>query len=262
MISKGARLLVASERADPAFHVERVMERIKEEWYKSFRIGVLLITKDVESVIPILELTNELLVQTVLHATMTGLAKTAMEPRVPIPERNIASLTNLMNRNYKKLEVVLRVDPLIPKITNWPYVEYIVEECSKIGIKRCRTSVVDYYPFVRAKFKKAGYPYCPDFQVTQGDIDNNLAGLGNICNMYDMSLELCAEVSPILVRYGALHVGCANQNDWGGHATMKRIEPGKQRKSCFCNVRKYDLLPVGTDCHHGCLYCYYGRDRW
>lgn len=250
---KTGRLLVASEYADPAFHVDYLKERLDAEQDSS--VGLLLITKDVESVIPVMEHASKLKIPTILHATITGLAGTTLEPNVPAYDNNIVAIRNVMRYLGDRQEVVLRVDPLIPGVTSFQEIDYIAHLCSDLGVKRCRTSVIDYYPFVRTKMDKAEYPTYPDFQAPEEVIRGLLSSMLAICEKYGLRMELCAER---FEAHGDFHRGCADKNDWCSLGLELPLSESRQRRGCFCNVPKHDVLR-GKECRHGCLYCYWGK---
>ena len=246
------RLLVASEYTDPALHVKELKAKLREEHKTNPNFGLLLITKDVESIIPVMELTDILEIPTILHATITGLAKTTLEPNVPSYDHNIWAIEQVMDIKAEKQEVVLRVDPLIPDHSNFTEINHIVHMCSTLGVKRCRTSVIDYYPFVIKKMNDAGYMSSLGFQAPRDIIQSNLDKMDAICVRYGMQMETCAE------QYGRQR-GCADRYDWTKFELDIPLATGKkQRSSCFCNIPKHDLLK-GKPCTHNCLYCYWGK---
>jgi len=246
------KLLVASEYTDPTFHVPDIKYHLKQEVEKGNHCGLLLITKEPGCAIPIIEVANECNFPVIVHATITGLGGTNLEPNVIDYETAIVRLANLIYE-YKPERVILRVDPLIPDVTDYRIVGEIVSSASKLGITRCRASVIDYYPFVRDRMRDAGYPIYPYFQAPREIIQEHLQKMYDLCKKYRMTLELCAE------RFeGALHRGCACSHDWADLGLKLPLVESRQRKECFCNVRKFDILK-GEVCRHDCLYCYWRK---
>ena len=248
------KLLVASEYTDPCFHIHDVKWHLRHEAELGNECGLLLITKEPSCALPIIEEADEHGFPVMVHATITGLGRTPLEPNVIAYGTAIVRLANLVY-GYKPERVILRVDPIIPDVTDYKIVREIVSSASKLGITRCRVSVIDYYPFVRKKMQDAGYPVCPSFQAPREVIQEHLQRMYDLCEKYEMTLELCAE------RFeGALHRGCACSHDWADLGLKLPLAESRQRKECFCNITKYDLLK-GKGCRHGCLYCYWGKYR-
>jgi len=254
------KLLVASEYTEPSFHMLRILKALEDSKKLAIRCGLLLITKNISGSLPIWVKARELDIPTVFHATITGLGGTTLEPSVPDWKKSCEGLTLLMERVKDPRTVVLRIDPLIPEVTvDFSVIDTIVGHAFELGITRVRTSVIDYYPFVRKKFKTysiplAGTGFQPDF-LDKYNLLKTLAEL--VVGKYGMSLEACAEDIEIP---GMTKVGCANREEWKSLGLDLPLGSPK-RWSCFCNTPKYDLLPKETTCRYNCLYCYWGRNR-
>lgn len=253
------KLLVASEYTEPSFHIGNLIGSISQEYYchqtrLKGKIGLLLITKDLDGSSPLILHAKTLNIPTIIHATITGLGGTKLEPNVPTYMQSLDVLEQL-NMIQNLDNVVLRIDPLIPQVTNFEVIKQIVEAASSFGITRCRTSVIDYYPFVRDKFEAHKIPYSKTFQPPfKYDL---LMELREICIEFNMTLESCAEHEniPELIK-----VGCANQEEW--RRLGLNLQNGlPKRRDCFCNVTKYDLLSHEPTCGYNCLYCYWGKNR-
>lgn len=247
-----SKLLVASEYTDPSFYTYDIIERLKEEKSK---VGLLLITKDIEGILPVWDFTASNNIPTILHTTITSLGGTTLEPNVLPTAFNMFALRQVMKQIKEHQDVVLRIDPIIPNVTIFEDLEGIIEGARKLGILECRVSILDYYPFVRDKMTKAGYPVYSTFQAPKDVIDTCIAGVKYLCDTYGMNLSLCGE------KFKNVHPkGCAWKDDWTKYDLDLPYAKFKQRKTCLCNVPKYDILK-GRECKHGCLYCYWGKDR-
>lgn len=254
------KLLVASEYTEPSFFVSRVLEGLDKTKKSTNKHGLLIVTKNISRCIPIWNKAKDLSIPTVIHVTITGLGQSTLEPLVPHWRTSCDDLVLFMSRIKNPSTVVLRIDPLIPSVTvDFSVMDTIVGSAFASGITRVRTSVIDYYPFVREKFKANGIPlkgagFQPDFQV-KFELLSNLAEI--VIGKYGMSLEACAEDIEIT---GMTKVGCANREEW--KALGLNLPVGKSKRwSCFCDTPKYDLLPKEAACGYNCLYCYWGRDR-
>lgn len=74
--------------------------------------AAILITKNlndrfIESVLPFKD-------KVIVHATVTGMGGTVIEPRVPETEWSHAQVLKLIDAGFPVQQIVLRVDPIIP----------------------------------------------------------------------------------------------------------------------------------------------------
>lgn len=260
-------LLVASEYTEPSFHIQRVLEGLNKTRNVGHNnsYGLLLITKNISGSIPIWKRAQELNIPTVTHVTITGLGGSILEPLVPNWREAIKALSTfaaiVKDKNTQasswesKSHVVLRVDPLIPHITNFQHIRELVKAAHEVGITRVRTSVIDFYPFVRDKFEANNLRHPTTFQPPfKYDL---LMELAKICTGFSMTLESCAEDVDIA---GLEKVGCADREEWR-KLGLNLFRGYPKRQECFCNVTKHDLLSHEPYCGYNCLYCYWGKFR-
>jgi DNA repair photolyase len=252
------RLLVASEYTEPAFYVDKVNKNLDKELEKH-KCGLLLITKDIENSTPIYEHALACGVPCVVHITVTGLSLTKIEPNTPAWEDVITGdIPRFLEKVGNKENVVIRIDPLVPDVTDWRFIEEILKHAGHYGITRCRTSIVDYYPFVREKFNKVGAKTFGDDFIAP--LPYRMEMLTRICRMakkYEIEVESCAENIEI---EELKKVGCADRKEW--QALGLDAQPGMARRTtCFCNLNKFDLLNREKECPFNCLYCYWGKER-
>lgn len=253
------KLLVASEYTEPSHFIDRVNKNLEYEGCNNKgKLGLLLITKNIKTSTPIALNAQDLGIPTVTHITITGLGGTKLEPKVPNFKTSLLDLQSFIQVERNLQNIVLRIDPLIPEITDFEVVDQIVKAASHLGITRCRTSVIDYYPFVRKKFHDNNLPIPTySFQPPPNIKLELLSQLFTICEKHSMTLESCAEHDDIP---GLIKIGCANQQEWKELGlNLRKGLP--RRKECFCNVTKYDLLAYEPSCPNNCLYCYWGKYR-
>ena len=256
------KLLVASEYADPCFHVGRVIRRVEDHIDREGGFGLLLITKNIKDSTPIWQYAVAHSIPTIVHVTITGLGGSKLEPNVPQwteEMHHFGKFIKMCNDEPFSLEnIVLRIDPLVPRYTDFDILDKIIPLASAMGVKRIRTSIVDYYPFVRDKFASAGLKMDGNgFQPSMETKVSMLQELIKISNKYEMSVESCAENITI---EGLSLIGCANLAEW--RMLGLNLPCGSpKREGCFCNVRKIDVLPREGYCGHGCVYCYWGKYR-
>jgi len=252
------KLLVASEYTEPSFLVDEVISKINYEDCGEANVGLLLITKNIEGSTPIYTYARSLNIPTVVHATITTLGGTAYEPKVPTWQQSLIMLKDFMRLVDDRLNIVLRIDPIIPRATNFEMdINPLISSAARLGIGRCRFSIIDYYPFVIRKLKEAGQaaPW-ESFNPPPDEMEYIRKSMIDICNRWGMTLESCAENLR-----GVRRVGCADKEEWLRLGLAMPSPIRKQRATCFCDVEKNDLLPHWKTCGYNCLYCYWGKYR-
>ena len=256
------KLLVASEYSDPSFHQSLIITRlqnIRGSTTSKPYPPLLLITKNIEGCRDILLECRYLNQELLVHITVTGYGHTILEPNVKPWEEVVENTKILIHENLLNPEkLVLRVDPLIPRPTRLEntILPALIQEFSKLGIRRLRTSVIDYYPHVRERFGNAGLAFNPTFSVPYNIKLEALQRVSRIAESLNMQVEICAEgISSDLIGNNVSIQGCASQKDW-----IVSLDPviNPQRKLCTCDLAKEDLLKgLEKGCPHRCLYCYW-----
>lgn len=208
----------------------------------------ILITKNLNDkfIKHVLEYKNKLIV----HATITGMGGTIIEPNVPKMEWSIAQLKKLIESGFPASQIVLRVDPIIPTESGINLATRVISSASGIGISRCRISVIDVYPHIQARFRRAGM----DIQPT--NLTEAYAAIEKALKPYQNSWEFesCAEGFPF-------KTGCISQRDvdiLGAKVTLMGRKG--QRPGCCCPANKSEMLNNKSQCPHQCLYCYWPKD--
>jgi DNA repair photolyase len=74
----------------------------------------------------------------IVHATITGMGGTVVEPRVPPVSISIGQLKRLINAGFPASQIVLRVDPIIPTPKGIRTATSVLDAAEGLGIKRCR----------------------------------------------------------------------------------------------------------------------------
>ena len=218
--------------------------------------GIILITKNLTD-----DLINKIMTHPdkfIVHATCTGMGGTMIEPNVPDYSHQLAQIQKLLDAGFPEERVVVRLDPIVPTERGLKTAQKVIDAAP---IKRFRISVLDTYPHVRERFRKAGVPlpYGENaFQATPAQFDALRTWLENQSD--DCVFEACAE--PKLS--GTKHVsitGCVSANDlvkFGiSSDEISGLATGKQRATCLCLSCKTELLQNKKRCPHGCLYCYW-----
>ncbi len=252
-----AKLLIASEYTEPSYYANLIRAKLTDEVEKD-KVGLLLITKNPSECEGIVRFILARGIPTVIHATITTLGGHTVEPNVKPYRVVVKEFGLLVAMIGEKDDAVLRIDPLIPEVTNMQDVAELVAMASQFGIKRIRTSVIDYYPFVREKLKRLGLRYYNQFQAPVDVRKDLLLDLVWFAKQYGMTVESCAEDVEI---DGLIKVGCASASEWARLGLEMQPAVHKQRVNCFCDIAKYDLLKGFETCIYNCAYCYYGRNR-
>jgi DNA repair photolyase len=208
----------------------------------------ILITKNINDkfIDEVIKVKNKVIV----HATITGMGGTVVEPRVPPAYISIGQLERLIAKGFPAEQIVLRIDPIIPTQKGIQTALSVLDAAEHIGIKRCRISILDMYKHVEARFKNAGIKV-PVYELNQAYNDV----LKSITPYMDKwEFEACAENFPF-------RAGCISQKDADilGSPVILMGNKG-QRKGCLCPKNKCELLSHKSQCQHGCLYCYWSKD--
>jgi DNA repair photolyase len=186
----------------------------------------------------------------IVHATITGMGGSIVEPKVPKPEWSLNQLKKLINSGFPAEQIVLRVDPIIPTESGINLAVRVIKAASGLGIRRCRISVLDLYKHVAIRFENAGIPV-PNYNVAES-YQKIIKALTPYMNEWEF--EACAENVPF-------KLGCISQKDADIlNSKVTLIGNKGQRRGCLCPRNKHELLTHRSQCPHGCLYCYWSSD--
>lgn len=202
----------------------------------------------------------------IYHATCTGLGGTLLEPNVPTVKEKFNHLRNLIYQGFPAEQVVVRIDPLFPKIwedklnriLNINYfniLNSILKMTESLGIKRIRYSWLDCYPHVlkRLKLINTEFIFDESWNLCQ-ETEFNLEEMNR-----NLDYETCCEhVSPLWQ-----NVGCISNKDL---KILKRNDlrftgMSLQRIGCKCPGNKLELLNNKFRCENKCSYCYWKDKR-
>lgn len=245
-----------TERGDPAWD---------KSWVQKLQRANIVITKNVRRV------TDELLEnqdRCILHATITGLGGTVLEPNVPVPNDSIDAVVELISKGFPARQVVLRVDPVIPEGEWLEMAERVISAGStlaRLGVPRMRYSFIDLYPHVKERLKEAGVQlflgsaaakekYGSDFTLAgqaARDMAARIERLGLEAGF--LNVAACGE-------FAGNRIGCVSFMDLrilGIDPALALPAEGLQRKTCLCCANKTELLGSKHRCPHSCLYCYW-----
>lgn len=203
----------------------------------------------------------------IVHATTTGFGGSVLEPNVPTPNEQCGAVMELVNSGFPKERVVIRVDPIIPTPKGIRTAENVIKMFIDAGFSRFRVSIIDMYPHVRERFKKAVLPlpygergFSPSVKQVEA-VDKMLIGMFAYYGARTPrpKFEGCAE--PGLTN--VIHCGCVSEYDLsllGLPRDTTMDSTGYQRKHCMCYSGKTELLKNNSRCEHKCLYCFWKKD--
>lgn len=268
------RIAVASEKTDPAFFAKQLEDFFSGKTTVQDYRGNTLTANDMDALYIItkhdgLPMRRILSIQKpkIIHFSITTLGNTKWEPGVMKWQDMIERVGKFIKQGLDPKMVTLRIDPIVPGVTQIKDVESLIKRASELGIKNVKFSVMDYYRTTSIFMKNLGYNYekyynkrdsgefythaRPD--VIKGVSEKML----KIANKYGVKLSTCAEpgVIPGISKQGCLSVQQVN-NILGTHIEDKAEENNKQRQLCTCYGGKVDVLRYNSNCASSCMYCY------
>lgn len=186
----------------------------------------------------------------ILHATCTGYGGTNIEPRVPTPNDVYDGVQTLIHFGFPAEQIVLRTDPIFPTQIGIATVKAVWEKFSDTGVKRCRYSVVDMYPYVKKRIiDVVGKLPFETFKAPKEMMEAVKTAM--LTSNMPYEFESCAEDLPV-------QTGCISKKDLDILGIVAETEEGGfQRKGCMCLKGKTELLTKKRICPSGCLYCYW-----
>lgn len=268
------RIAVASEKTDPAFFAKQLEDFFSGKTTVQDYRGNTLTANDMDALYIItkhdgLPMRRILSIQKpkIIHFSITTLGNTKWEPGVMKWQDMIERVGKFIKQGLDPNMVTLRIDPIVPGVTQIKDVESLIKRASEFGIKNVKFSVMDYYRTTSVFMKNLGYNYekyydkrdngefythaRPD--VIKGVSEKML----QIANKYGVKLSTCAEpgVIPGISKQGCLSVEQVN-NILGTHIEDKAEANNKQRQLCTCYGGKVDVLRYNSNCASSCMYCY------
>lgn len=269
------RIAVASEKTDPAFFAKQLEDFFNGKTTVQDYRGNTLTANDMDALYIItkhdgLPMRRILSIQKpkIIHFSITTLGNTKWEPGVMKWQDMIERVGKFIKQGLDPKMVTLRIDPIVPGVTQIKDVESLIKRASELGIKNVKFSVMDYYSTTSIFMKNLGYDYekngyekLPDGHFKPNAKPEIVKGISEkmlqIANKYGVKLSTCAEpgVIPGISKQGCLSVQQVN-NILGTHIEDKAEENNKQRQLCTCYGGKVDLLRYNSNCASSCMYCY------
>lgn len=269
------RIAVASEKTDPAFFAKQLEDFFSGKTTVQDYRGNTLTANDMDAMYIItkhdgLPMRRILSIQKpkIIHFSITTLGGTKWEPGVMKWQDMIERVGKFIKQGLDPKMVTLRIDPIVPGVTQIKDVESLIKRASELGIKNVKFSVMDYYRTTSIFMKNLGYDYEKNGyeKLANGEFKPNASPekvkriseeMLKIANKYGVKLSTCAEpgVIPGISKQGCLSVQQIN-NILGTHIEDKAEANNRQRQLCTCYGGKVDILRYNSNCASSCMYCY------
>lgn len=269
------RIAVASEKTDPAFFAKQLEDFFSGKTIVQDYRGNTLTANDMDALYIItkhdgLPMRRILSIQKpkIIHFSITTLGGTKWEPGVMKWQDMIERVGKFIKQGLDPKMVTLRIDPIVPGVTQIPDVEQLIKRASELGIKNVKFSVMDYYRTTSIFMKNLGYDYEKNGyeKLANGEFKPNASPekvkriseeMLKIANKYGVKLSTCAEpgVIPGISKQGCLSVQQIN-NILGTNIEDKAEANNRQRQLCTCYGGKVDILRYNSNCASSCMYCY------
>lgn len=269
------RIAVASEKTDPAFFAKQLEDFFSGKTTVQDYRGNTLTANDMDALYIItkhdgLPMRRILNIQKpkIIHFSITTLGGTKWEPGVMKWQDMIERVGKFIKQGLDPKMVTLRIDPIVPGVTQIKDVEQLIKRASELGIENVKFSVMDYYRTTSIFMKNLGYDYEKNGyeKLANGEFKPNASPekvkriseeMLKIANKYRVKLSTCAEpgVIPGISKQGCLSVQQIN-NILGTHIEDKAEANNRQRQLCTCYGGKVDILRYNSNCASSCMYCY------
>lgn len=269
------RIAVASEKTDPAFFAKQLEDFFSGKTTVQDYRGNTLTANDMDAMYIItkhdgLPMKRILSIQKpkIIHFSITTLGNTKWEPGVMKWQDMIERVGKFIKQGLDPKMVTLRIDPIVPGVTQITDVDALIKRASELGIKNVKFSVMDYYRTTSIFMKNLGYDYEKNQyeKLANGEFKPNASPekvkriseeMLKIANKYGVKLSTCAEPGVItgISKQGCLSVQQIN-NILGTHIEDKAEANNRQRQLCTCYGGKVDVLRYNSNCASSCMYCY------
>lgn len=269
------RIAVASEKTDPVFFAKQLEDFFSGKTTVQDYRGNTLTANDMDAMYIItkhdgLPMKRILSIQKpkIIHFSITTLGNTKWEPGVMKWQDMIERVGKFIKQGLDPKMVTLRIDPIVPGVTQITDVDALIKRASQLGIKNVKFSVMDYYRTTSIFMKNLGYDYEKNGyeKLANGEFKPNASPekvkriseeMLKIANKYGVKLSTCAEpgVIPGISKQGCLSVQQIN-NILGTHIEDKAEANNRQRQLCTCYGGKVDVLRYNSNCASSCMYCY------
>lgn len=235
-----------TETSDPCFHLDL---------FDNLYDANIIITKNLSN--KLIDKLIENKDKCILHATITGMGGSKIEPFVPSPPQSLKKIEELIEKGFPIKQIVLRIDPIIPTEKGVNTAISVLELFKNIGIERVRISFLDMYKHTKERFTENNIrlPY----NTFHADINIRKTAFSTL---YTEAINRGYKIIQTCGEPDFENTPCISQMDVDILGlTDKIVLEGKkgQRATCGCPSNKRQLITwkeSKTKCLNNCLYCY------
>lgn len=239
-----------TEQGDASIYLTEWVSKIEHKIVNK----AIVITKNLKS-----ERFRSLLVnfkeEIILHATVTFLGGSLIEPNVPSYKDSFSYLEKLVESGFPSNRIVFRCDPIL-HISQIYLLEKYSSRLKELGIQRIRFSFCDFYPHVRKRFIEKEIQMFTgknNFSLEENMKQDCIVLLNKLGQ--EFSVESCAEG---VLGSNIQNCGCISNKDLEIFEMSYQPDNfSKQRSLCKCLSCKTELLNHKEQCPYKCLYCYW-----
>jgi predicted NAD-dependent protein-ADP-ribosyltransferase YbiA (DUF1768 family) len=282
--SNGLHVVSLDRQTDAVLFAKEVIEKLKEN--AKLRFGdpnrfyaVELWSKhDGQAMFDILEACKKYRVAPMVQFTVTGFGNTAIEPGVKKWEDLMGDIKSLIESGILDPNTTcIRIDPIIPGVTNWDTVADIISKSKELGISKFISSLLNSYENLKERgvkenvtsaLKEMGIDYNWDTYYNP----NAALPKEEVKRAYYESLEALQEALGVTIKVCAggvensktnlIPAACLdpdlietvtgiNVKDANGNYVKDKLRPNEH---CYGN--RSNLLGQKYPCYSNCAFCY------
>ena len=278
----GGNLKVASvsRATDPVFFTEKVIQAWKDNIIKHpfgdpnrFYAAEIWTKHDGLPLVDLLQACKEYRIAPMISFSITSLGGTAYEPGVMKASDLLDRIEDLIGQGLINPQTTtIRIDPIVPGVTQESDVEAIIKRCQSLGITNFVSSIMQSYGYLEGTAKDRGVisalrniGYDWDAHYAR-KADGKLAHVANLATgqkwggflksmmeKYSVSIKSCSSNNLGLQAAACLDPDIINLVTG---TEVDRTNVTSERKECQCYGNKADVLAYGDNCLSACAYCY------
>ena len=284
--TSNVKVVMASEHSDPAFHIDKLINMIEQNKKlpkdkRKFQM-VQFMTK--HDGLPLRKFLETKIAKTI-HFSITSLGGTQWEQGVMKYNDMLDRIEAFIKEGLLTPEITtIRIDPIVPNVTNFEDVENIIKRATSMGIKQFKFSVLDSYGnkentiddrYIIEKMRSLGYKWEDAYHIDESTgtvafhamphiMEDIYRRMDALVEQYGIKINTCGEKNPNIsglknIKFG---VGCLNvktvEDTLGvkGVTVSEEDKKKQHRGGCSCFQGKIDALEYDDTCMSSCSYCY------
>lgn len=277
------KVFSASRHTDAIFYVDQIINDLKKN--AEYPIGhpkrvyamEFWSKHDGIPMIKILEACKKYRVAPMVSFSITSLGGTEYEPGVMKPKDLIIRIKDLLAKGYlDPATTTIRLDPIVPGVTQIEDLQEIVSELKAVGITKYVTSLMQSYGYtegtatdrgtIKAMADK-GYNWDDYYdRETKGPHKGKLRHYPKpeVIQEWREALHKLRDDNGIILESCAFNnlkldvSACLDPETIKAVTGIENLEESttKERQACKCYGHKSDLLALTDTCYSSCAYCY------